>query len=359
MPDHIQKDEDIAAALLRLAGDDLAAARRELTGTGPREARIHGVRQRLKRVRTLLRVFEAGAGEGARAARRSLTAIARMLAGARDADVAAASARELAAATPRAAELGFDRVVAMLEQEAARAHREKTPLAEVDRLLHRAGCRRGGAGRTSPWTAARCSTKASSGPIAAGAAGCARRMSAWRRADLHIWRKNVKDLWHLLSLAQQRISRKGQKLEPVLERLGDLLGLDHDHAVLAEKLALSPTGDLALMAQLALIADRRRELEAEAFELGADVYAESPKAFVRGLQLQLTANRAGLSRPSTVRRCRPRRRQRNARPSAPRRRAPRSAPAVQAAGRSASVFSGGGGFGFTGCLGGGGGGRNQ
>ena len=284
VPHHIQKGEDLAAALLRLAGDDLAAARRELAGGKAREARIHSVRQHLKRVRTLLRVLEAGPGEGARAARQSLTTIARMLAGARDADVAVASARELAAATPRAAELGFDRMVATLEQDAARAHRENAAPAEVDRLL---------AELAADVAALPGDPVDGKALLDDGFAQAYRRGRRWmRRAraslatpELHSWRKNVKDLWHLLSLAHRRVSHKGQKMEPVLERLADLLGLDHDHAVLAERLALSPAGDLALMEQLALIADRRRELEAEAFELGDGVYSDSPKDFVRGLAL--------------------------------------------------------------------------
>ncbi len=285
VPDQIQKDEDVAAALLRLAGDDLAMARRELTGEGPHGIRIHSARQRLKRVRTVLRAFEAAPGEAARTARRSLTTIARMLADARDADVVAASAQELAATTPRAVELGFDRIAATLEQEAIRAHQEKPPIDRIDRLL---------ATLADDITALKDDSLDSQSLLDEGFESAYRRGRRWmRRAraslatpDLHSWRKNAKDLWHLTWLARKRISRKGQKLEPVLERLSSLLGLDHDHAVLAEKLALSPTGDLALMAQLALIADRRRELEAEAFELGDGVYGESPKAFVRGLTLR-------------------------------------------------------------------------
>ncbi len=96
----------------------------------------------------------------------------------------------------------------------------------------------------------------------------------------------MKDLWHLLRLARARLSDSGQKMAPLLERLGDLLGLDHDHALLAEKLALSPTGDLALMSQLSLIAQRRRELEAEAFDLGDRIYGKSTKAFARSLKLR-------------------------------------------------------------------------
>lgn len=283
MPDHIRKDEDIAAALVRLAGDDLAAARGALVDGDGREARVHRVRQHLKRVRTLLRVIEAGAGDRARVARRSLTGVARMLAGARDADVAAASAREIATATPRAAELGFDRVVATLEHEADRAHRDETPLTEIDQRL---------ALLVEEVAALAPDLADGRALLERGLDDAYRRGRRWmRRAqvslatpELHGWRKTVKDLWQLVRLAEKRITRKGQKLEPVLERLGNLLGLDHDHAVLAEKLALSPTGDLALMAQLALIADRRRELEAEAFELGAAIYSESPRSFVRSLQ---------------------------------------------------------------------------
>ena len=206
-----------------------------------------------------------------------------MLAGARDADVAAASARELVATTPRAAELGLDRVVTALEREAVRAHREKTQLAEVD----------GQMARLAPEVAALAS-EMFDGPalLEAGFERAYRRGRRWMRrahclgtAELHQWRKCVKELWHLLWLAGRRISRKTKTVEPVLDRLDSLLGLDHDHAVLADRLALSPAGDPALMAQLALIADRRRELEAEAFELGEAVYGESPKAFVRSLDL--------------------------------------------------------------------------
>ncbi len=284
VPHHIAKDEDIAAALKRLAGDDLAAARRALSGGRAREARIHGVRQHLKRARTLLRVLEAAPSDGAQAARRSLTTIARMLAGARDADVAVASARELASATPRAAELGFDRIVATLEQEAARAHEEKAAPAEVDRLLAKLAAEVA-ALADNTGDARALLVRGLERIYRRGRRGMRRARQSLATPELHDWRKSVKDLWHLLSLAEERVSRKAQKLTPALQRLSDLLGLDHDHAVLAERLALSPTGDISLMAQLALIADRRRELEAETFELGETIYDESPNTFVRGLQL--------------------------------------------------------------------------
>ena len=103
--------------------------------------------------------------------------------------------------------------------------------------------------------------------------------------DLHRWRKLVKELWHLLRLSRKRLPRRAVTLAARLETLGELLGLDHDHAVLAERLALSPTGDPALMQQLSLIAKQRRALEAEAFALGASIYKAKPRRFRRRMQL--------------------------------------------------------------------------
>jgi CHAD domain-containing protein len=98
--------------------------------------------------------------------------------------------------------------------------------------------------------------------------------------DLHRWRKLVKQLWFLLRLDRKRLSRHAGKIAPDLERLGEVLGKDNDHALLAEKLALSPTGDISLMSQLSLIAKRRNALEAEAFALGAKLYRRKPDGFM-------------------------------------------------------------------------------
>ena len=57
-------------------------------------------------------------------------AAARLLSGARDADVAAASARVLSVMTT-AAGAGFDRLADALDREAALAHQKRTPLGEV------------------------------------------------------------------------------------------------------------------------------------------------------------------------------------------------------------------------------------
>jgi hypothetical protein len=99
--------------------------------------------------------------------------------------------------------------------------------------------------------------------------------------DLHVWRKSAKDFWHILLLARNRLPKTTRRTAKRLNRLGELLGVDNDHALLAEKLALSPSAGHQLMSQLALISKQRNALEAEAFALGRRVYRRKPKAFSR------------------------------------------------------------------------------
>ncbi|HEY5082861.1 MAG TPA: CHAD domain-containing protein [Bauldia sp.] len=283
MKHRIGKRADVAKALVRLLRLDIRAAAAELRAPGPREERVHRVRQRLKRVRTILRVLEPAFGERALTLRQTLAEAARLLARARDADVAAASARQLAATTTPADDAGFDRVAASLDAEAARVHQERTPLGDVSRRFAEA-------------IAEAATFEPDFDGQALLAAGLRRAYARGRTAmlkaenslstpDLHRWRKTVKDLWHLIRLARKRLPKRLVRTGPNLERLGDALGLGNDHALLAEKLALSPTGDPALMRQLALIARRRNALEAEAFALGARLYSRKPKAFAGRLHL--------------------------------------------------------------------------
>lgn len=283
MAQRIGRREDVAAALVRLVCADLSAAQQDFRAAASREERIHRVRQRLKRARAVLRVLEPVYGESAKTARRSLTEAARMLARARDADAAAASARGLAAAASPDNDLGFTDVASTLGEAAERAHHERTPIGEVNRRL----------------AAARGLIEAFSGDFDGGALLAAaiqrsytRGRKAMRKAetslatpDLHRWRKAAKELWYLTRLARKRLPKSRRKFAPGLARLGDVLGHDNDHAMLAEKLALSPTGGISLLSQLSMIASKRRTLEAEAFSLGTDLYRRKPAKFGRKLKL--------------------------------------------------------------------------
>jgi hypothetical protein len=84
--------------------------------------------------------------------------------------------------------------------------------------------------------------------------------------------------------------------------LTELLGDDHDLAVLAARLSdgaapLTPAVDAQCAELLALVEQRSDELRADAVRLGRRVYAESPKAFAgrltRYVRIAVEEQRAG------------------------------------------------------------------
>lgn len=282
MKNRIGPREDIGKALWRLLAADLAGARADLASDRPAEERVHGARQRLKRARSLTRVLEPALGGEAGDLRRSLSAAARLLAGARDADAAAASARGLRETVAGADDAGFAAVVARLDRTAEEAHRTATPIEEVDRRLATIAATVDAA--AGPVDGAALFDRALHRTYRKGRKAMRQARSSLATPDLHEWRKQAKGLWHLLRYGRARLPAEARRLAARLERLGDVLGLDHDHAMLAEKLALSPNGDPALMRQLSIIATERKRLEDEAFALGAKTYRRSPRRFSRRIR---------------------------------------------------------------------------
>ncbi len=116
---------------------------------------------------------------------------------------------------------------------------------------------------------------------------------------MHAWRKRVKDLWYHLRLLAPVCgpSVRGQAKEA--DRLAELLGDDHDLAVL--KVAVEDIGDelpVDLVALFGLIDHRREQLQSEAIPIGERLYAEKPKAFRRRMRRSWRAGRALASSPS-------------------------------------------------------------
>ncbi len=277
MPHSVGKSEDVGDGLWRLLVEDIHGARHDLSRNGPAEERVHRARQRLKRARSVLGVLKPALGAHAPDLKRMLAEIAKELSSARDADVAAATARNLRAAAGDSA--GLDPVVAELDLKAEEAHRRSPPPAEVIAQL------------TATEEAIRRATADVDGPALVGRA-LVRAYTDGRKAmrsarsslatpDLHGWRKKVKHLWHIIRIARKRLPRKVRTMADRLDHLGEVLGLDHDHAVLAERLALSPHAGHSLMRQLSMIAAERRELEKEAFARGKRLYSKKPKGFAR------------------------------------------------------------------------------
>jgi CHAD domain-containing protein len=228
---------------------------------GASEEGVHEARKDMKKLRALLRLAELR-GEGDR-----FRDIARELAGARDADVMLATLADLE--SRNGADTGPVR-------ERLEAHRLRT----------------GGGGRARAAKTATAMLKEARGLVDAwpldrdgfeavedGLRRTYRRgRRDWRSAlkdpsteNLHEWRKRVKDLWYHCLLLQDAWRPVMRALADEAHELSDRLGDDHDLTLLLE-FGAEPLEDL--------IAERRAELQAEAFAYGDRLYVDKPKAFV-------------------------------------------------------------------------------
>jgi CHAD domain-containing protein len=105
--------------------------------------------------------------------------------------------------------------------------------------------------------------------------------------NLHEWRKQAKYLWHQLQLLEAAWTGSDKELGDQTHRLSQLLGNDHDLAVLRETLAADPLaygGHRILKGVFAVIDRRSQELERQAFALGRKLYKDPPKVFTSRIE---------------------------------------------------------------------------
>ncbi|MHA1548359.1 MAG: hypothetical protein ACTSYE_05445, partial [Alphaproteobacteria bacterium] len=100
----------------------------------------------------------------------------------------------------------------------------------------------------------------------------------------HAWRKATKRLYFLLEPARGQLPSAVRSHIRRIDDLGELLGLDHDHALLARRLKRAPE-ETGRKKKPERIAARRRALQREAFKLGQRVYGRTPRDFRRRTRL--------------------------------------------------------------------------
>lgn len=285
---------DIPGALRRCAAEQLADAGRQLReerAVDPVEA-VHDARKDLKKARSLLRLARPGLPKEAyRAENDAMRDVARRLSDVRDADVmvetADALAKRFAGALPKRA-LPIVRRRFVL---AARRSRAAADEAISEDLLGELAAIEA---RAAEWPLEDCDR----GVLRAGATVAyarGRDRLAIAEADpsvfnLHEWRKRVKDLWYHARLLEGAFPALLEAYGEAAHALSDLLGDDHDLAVLVDRIAEGtwpPSVDGPAL--IGLAHQRRAELQTEAFALGHKIYAERPKAFSRRLGAYLNA----------------------------------------------------------------------
>ena len=290
MPYRLDSRESVEQGLRRCAREQLDSSIEELT-RGVRDdpvESVHSARKALKKERSLLRLFR-GALEPADRRRETdaLRHAGRLLSAARDAEVTIQALDDLS--ERYAGQVPKRTFTAIHKQLTAERDPARAGLLDSGLTGEVADELKAVRGRIDDWHFKR----AGWGAIESGLDRSYRRgRGARERAqtepsfeNLHEWRKHTKDLWyHLRVLTPTSPGIVGGQAKDA-HRVGDLLGDDHDLAVLRDR--LNDTAD-AITADLdpvfGLIDHRRDQLQEEALLLGRRVYAEKPSAFERRLR---------------------------------------------------------------------------
>ena len=287
MPYQLQAGETEAQALRRCAREQLDRAIAELTDglkTDPVTA-VHDARKALKKERSLLRLARGPMKPSERRAiNAALRDAGRRLSDARDAEVMIQAVDDLS--TRYAGQLPkrtFNAIKSHLNKQAAGARASLADASAVADELR--GLRAG----VDDWRMRGDGWKAIGDGLEEG---YRRGRRAYRRArrkptteNLHEWRKRAKDFWYHVRLLEPLSPAALHGYAKEAHELSDLLGDDHDLAVLRDTLV---GADAAVPADvesvLTLIEHRRDQLQAEAMQVGARLYAEKPKAFTRRMR---------------------------------------------------------------------------
>ena len=283
----LRRGEDASDGVRRVARGQLDLAGEQLDeGTGVRgdlDGAVHETRKAFKRLRALVRVARDALGDEAYRRENTIFRDAgRRLSSARDAAVTAQTLDDLTARYGD--ELGDDAFAGLREKlatEATTASRalanDRATIEEVHGTLEAARRRIGG------WPLP------DEGGLAMLEPGFERIYRRGRRAlkaaregpdteSLHELRKRAKDLWHAAQVLRPAAPKAMKRLARRAHALSDVVGEDHDLAVLRaaarERQATLARGELALLE--GLVARRRRCLQRTALAQGRRLYARKP-----------------------------------------------------------------------------------
>lgn len=250
------------------------------------DADVHDARREVKKSRAALRLLRSGIAAAAfDRENAALRDAARPLSAIRDAKVRLATLDGLVERdAPAAHSLPLERFRRGLRKERTQARRALTTalMNKQRKALHDV------AARSERWRLQGDDWKIlGAGIERVYRSGRKKFQAAHSRDDehLHVWRKQVKYLWYQLQILQPLWPQLIGELADQTHKLGDLLGDDHDLAVLRQKIvakesAVDPAGRDAL---LALLDRRRRRLQNKAFILGDRIFEAKPRQFGRRL----------------------------------------------------------------------------
>jgi CHAD domain-containing protein len=266
-----------AVGLLR---GHVVAALAQLASGRPSAAKIHAARKELKRARATLRLMrEAIAPNQYNDEDAELRRAAQMLNDVRDAEVLLHAFARLRSSLKKArphANLQPLHKLLREERQRATAANLKQQLPDARAVLMQA--RR----RTREWSVANDIDLLTTGMQRTYRKGrlCYRAACQSPSDDrLHAWRRQVKYCAYQLEALGSIGSAKAAKRLHSCVRLADLLGKDHDLAMLHERVATADLDASSALGCANAIRRRRAGLQRKAFELGARLYRAKPRKF--------------------------------------------------------------------------------
>jgi CHAD domain-containing protein len=284
LPSKFQRRRGVAESIRRIARTEIDAALAVIGDPEVGEAEaVHAVRQRLKRLRALIRLPRTCLA-GFRDENIAFRDLGRKLAHTRDADVLGKTFDKLAAA-----------------EGVAEAAEIRSPLLAS-------------AGEAMPSAARRALLQ---GEVASGLVAARRRVKDWRfkrsgfaligpglrrvyrdmrageelaaheptAANFHEWRKQAKYHTDQLALLEAVAPEIFEGYHQTALALGSTLGKHHDLDVMASALAGLDLPEDRRAALLAAVSRRNARLEATAFRLGLELSAERPADFERRIRV--------------------------------------------------------------------------
>lgn len=301
----LEVQETFSEGVKRILAEELGGALTGLRGEATGDATVHNTahnavhdaRKRFKKLRAALRLVKSDlGGKRYRQADVLFRDAGRALAGLRDAEVLLATLEALVAQVDaKAHRKTFNRARKVLSA------RQQLVAAQADVLTEGVAAKVAAVQeQITSWPLGDAWRSAAPNVKDSYKQGLKTFGQAYRHPSddsFHEWRKRVKDLWYQLRILNPLWPEVMVELAAQAGKLADLLGEEHDLAVLAQTLADDPAfgAPAEVEGLLELIEGRRVALRTEAEALGRRLYADKPKVFVRrfGAYWQVWRSRDG------------------------------------------------------------------
>jgi hypothetical protein len=280
----LKRRESVEQGVRRIAREQIDSALHELHSEAlPRDETIHQVRKRCKKLRGLLRLVRPCLESTYQTENARFRDAARMLSAVRDAqtmiDTYDALLDHFAKQVDRRSFAPFRRELSLRRQRLEAQNDLEQRLRDFEATMRIARDRVAGweigADGVDAWRGGLIKTYRRARKAMAAAA------DAPAAENLHEWRKRVKYHWYHLRLLHKAWPPMLTVQRDAADRLGGLLGDDHDLHVLRQALdgPLADLGDAASREALRALIDRRRlQLQGAAQLLGGRLLAERPQA---------------------------------------------------------------------------------